>query len=82
MDVSYERISMKSFIFASARCPVGTIFLFSLKIYLFIHERHREKGRDIGRGRSRLPAGSDPKTAGSHPELKADAQPLSPPGHP
>ena len=28
-----------------------------LKI-LFIHERHREKGRDAGRGRSRLHAGS------------------------
>ena len=26
--------------------------------YLFIHERHRERGRNIGRGRSRLPAGS------------------------
>ena len=24
-------------------------------IYLFIHERHTERGRDIGRGRSRLP---------------------------
>ena len=23
--------------------------------HLFIHERHRERGRDIGRGRSRLP---------------------------
>ena len=27
-------------------------------IYLFIHERHRERGRDTGRGRTRLPAGS------------------------
>lgn len=27
MDVSYERISIKSFIFALARCPGGTIFL-------------------------------------------------------
>ena len=25
---------------------------------VFIHERHRERGRDIGRGRSRLPMGS------------------------
>ena len=25
---------------------------------LFIHERHTERGRDIGRGRSRLPVGS------------------------
>ena len=39
----------------------GTFCLFFLKkdfIYLFIHERHTERGRDTGRGRSRLPAGS------------------------
>ena len=27
-------------------------------IYSFIHERHRERGRDLGRGRSRLLTGS------------------------
>ena len=32
--------------------------LFFLRFYLFIHERHKERGRNIGRGRSRLPAGS------------------------
>ena len=32
-------------------------FFFFLKV-LFIHERHRERGRDMGRGRSRLPARS------------------------
>ena len=32
--------------------------IFFLKIYLFIHERHRERGRDIGRGRNRLLEGS------------------------
>ena len=32
-------------------------FLF-LIFYLFIHERHTERGRDTDRGRSRLPAGS------------------------
>ena len=51
--------------------------------------RDRERGRDIGRGRGRLPVGSpmwdsilglDPGTPGSHPESKADAQPLSHPG--
>ena len=31
-------------------------FFFFKRFYLFIHERHRERGRDIGRGRSRLPA--------------------------
>ena len=33
-------------------------FVCVLKILLFIHERHRERGRDIGRWRSRLPSGS------------------------
>ena len=28
------------------------------RFYFFIHERHTERGRDIGRGRSRLPMGS------------------------
>ena len=36
---------------------VGSFFFF-LRFYLFIHERHRVRGRDTGRGRSRLPAGS------------------------
>ena len=45
------------------------------------------RGRDIGRGRSRLPVGSlitelDPSTLESHPEPKADAQLLSHPGVP
>ena len=48
----------------------------------------RERSRDTGRGRSRLPAcgepdvGLDPRTPGSCPEPKTDAQPLSPPGVP
>ena len=41
--------------------------------------RDPERGRDIGRGRSRLcrepDAGLDPRTLGSRPEPKADAQP-------
>ena len=54
-----------------------------LKI-LFIHERYRERGRDIGRERSRLHTGSlmqdsTPRPR-SCPEPKADAQPLSHPG--
>ena len=54
------------------RCPTKSIFL---KIYLFFHERHRERGRDTGRGRSRLLVRIP--ILGSHPEPKADAQPLS-----
>ena len=59
-----------------------------LKIfYLFIHERQTERGRDTGRGRSRLPVvepdvGLGPRTWKSCPEPKADTQPLSQPGAP
>ena len=43
----------------SLRNPQDFCRAFFKKIfYLFIHERHRERGRDIGRGRSRLHAGS------------------------
>ena len=31
---------------------------FLKSFYLFIHERHRERGRDTGRERSRFPTGS------------------------
>ena len=34
-------------------------FIFFLRFYLFIHQRHIEKGRDIGRGGGRLPVGLD-----------------------
>ena len=67
---------------------LNTIF----KKILFIHEKHTHththththRGRDTGRGRSRLHrepnVGLDPRTPGSRPEPKADAQPLSHPG--
>ena len=45
--------------------------------------RDTERGRDIVRGRSRLPARGvrlNPKTPGSQPEPKADVQPLIYPG--
>ena len=55
-----------------------TIF-FLKKIYVFIHER--ERGRDIGRGKSRSlegsPIGAPSPDLGSCPEPKADAQLLS-----
>ena len=48
--------------------------------------RDTERGRDTDRGRSRLLAGSPMRGlipgSGSHPEWKADAQPLSHPGVP
>ena len=34
------------------------LLLLILKKILFIHERHRERDRDIGRGNGRLPAGA------------------------
>ena len=44
-----------------------------------MRDTQRERGRDIGRGRSRLPkgVGLDPRTPGSQPEPKADAQSLN-----
>ena len=49
-----------------------------------MRDTHREA--ETGRGRSRLPAGIPmrdyPRTLGSLPEPKADAQPLSHPGAP
>ena len=58
-----------------------------LKKILFIHDRHTERGRDIGRGKKQAPCGEpdmglDPRIPGSWPEPKADAQPLSHPGAP
>ena len=60
-------------------------FLFVKILFIYSWETHR--GRDTGRGRSRLLArtlmvGLDPSTPGSRPELKTDAQPLSHPGAP
>ena len=43
----------------SSRClPSRKSFFVFQRFYLFIHERHTERGRDIGSGRSRLPEGS------------------------
>ena len=63
------------------------IYLSFFKIfYLFIHYRHREKGRDIGRGEAdslwRTWWGTQSPYLGSCPKLKADAQLLSHPGIP
>ena len=61
---------------------------FFKRFYLFIHESHRKRGRDTGRGRSRLPARSPMwhliQDSGITPwaEPKADTQLLSHPGVP
>ena len=48
---------------------------FFLRFYLFIHEGHREREKQAPCGEP--DAGLDPRTLGSWPEPKADAQPLS-----
>ena len=51
---------------------------------MFIHERHRERQRHKQREKQapcmEPDVGLDPRTLGSGPELKADAQPRSHPG--
>ena len=47
--------SQESHIYNNKKDKTDIIFL---KKILFIHERHTERGRDIGRGRSRLSVGS------------------------
>ena len=53
---------------------------------LFIYERQTERGKTEQREKQapcREPdVGLDPQTSGSHPELKADVQPLSHSGAP
>ena len=67
-------------------CWPAFIDLFK-RFYLFIHERHRERGRDIGRSRSRLHAGSlmqdlIPRPWDQDLNQKADDQSLSHPDAP
>ena len=60
--------------------------LFKKRFYLFIHEIQRERQRHRQREKQppfRKPdAGLDPRTPGSRPGPKANAQPLSHPGVP
>ena len=53
---------------------------FFKRFYVFIHERHTKRHRNIDRGRPA--AVLDARTPGSWPEPKADTQPLSHPGAP
>ena len=52
-------------------------FYFFLRVYLFIHERHRERQRHRQREKQepyrKSNVGLDPGTPGSCPESKADA---------
>ena len=67
--------------------PFTMQVFFFLRFYLFIHERlkrHRQRHRQREKQAPfREPdVGLDPRTPGSHPEPKTDAQPLSYPGTP
>ena len=69
------------------KCIISALFIFLKIFYLFTHERHRERGRHRRqRAKQALcgepDAGLNPRTLGSLPELKADAQPLSHPEAP
>ena len=56
--------------------------LFFLKV-LFMRDTHRERGRNTGRGRSKLHAGGfDPGSPGSDPGPKAALKLLSHPDYP
>ena len=63
-----------------------TLFLFIFKDFIYLFMSDTQRDRDIGRGRSKLLSGSLMQDSiiepGSHPELKADTQPLSHPGVP
>ena len=53
------------------------MYFFFLRFYLLVHERLRQREKQAPCRES--DAGLDPRTPGSRPELKADAQPLSHP---
>ena len=65
---------------------INTDFFFLSRFYLFIHDRERERQRHRQREKQapcrEANVGLDPGTSRSHPEPKADAQPLSHPGIP
>ena len=64
------------------------VFCLFLRFYSFIHEKHTRRDRQRDRQREKQAScrkpnvGLDPRTLGSHPESKADTQPLSHPGAP
>ena len=55
-SLSFQETALPNSTDALIRDLGGTLFFFLKR--LFIHERHTERGRDIGRGRNRLHAGS------------------------
>ena len=75
--ISYKKIKWR--LKCHTYLIAGKFILFFLKI-LSVYSRVTQRGRDIGKGRSRLLVGNptqDLIPGPSCPELKADAQPLS-----
>ena len=58
------------------------VCLFFLRCYLFIQERHRGRGRDIGKERSRLHAGNGTWDSRITPWAESRRSTAEPPGHP
>ena len=74
-------------IMGSIVCPKCLLLLLNLKKFFFlkispIHETHRKRQRQKQAPHKEPDVGLDPRTRGSCPEPKADAQPLSHPGIP
>ena len=57
-NLYYEHWKIMVFHLHSLQPADTWLFLKKYFIYFFIHERYTERGRDMGRGRSRLPTGS------------------------
>lgn len=66
--------------------PLHFLFFLFLRFYLFMRDverqRQRHKQREKQAPHRQPDTGLDPRTPGSHPEPKADVQPLSHPGAP
>ena len=63
--------------------PDQLFFFFNIKKnYSFMRDRQRHRQREKQAPCKKSDAGLDPRTPGSQPELKADAQALSHPGAP
>ena len=58
MGLSQRMLLFLSSYFQAGGNSLSSLGESSLSFYFFIHERHRERGRDLGRGRSRLHARS------------------------
>ena len=77
------KLTLKQAFIIESLAKLGKLIDF-LKDFIYSWETHRKRGRDTGKGKSRLSqeaqCGTLSHILGSRPELKADTQPLSHPG--